>query len=210
MLYNYSEEEINIKIENLENGSVIKNYKELCKILEIKNCGGNSKKAQLEKLGRNCDFEKKGRAFIINEVYDTPTPKCGYENFIPTKDKWDKIGIYAWILDDSIYIGQTGNGFRKRYLQHIGSTNKIKTAKSLIDKGAVFDIIFESDLDDKTYLRDVENYYMSQYKELGYNVVNQRMGLRGDNVKKYMKIKVSELDYEDAVSILNNHGVKVY
>ncbi|EPB8173210.1 hypothetical protein ACRTAL_002387 [Clostridium perfringens] len=59
-----------MNIKNLTEGMEIKNYKELCNILEIKVTDGNSKKKQLNELTTYCKYEKIGRKFIIKEIYD--------------------------------------------------------------------------------------------------------------------------------------------
>lgn len=58
-----------MKIKNLQENMVIKNYKELCSLLEIKSSAGNSKKAQLKKLETYINYEKQGNKFIIKEIY---------------------------------------------------------------------------------------------------------------------------------------------
>lgn len=58
-----------MKIENLQENMVIKNYKELCSLLEIKSLAGNSKKAQLKELETYINYEKQGNKFIIKEIY---------------------------------------------------------------------------------------------------------------------------------------------
>ena len=54
-----------MKLENLEVGMKIKNYKKLCELLEEpeKN-GGSSKRAQLKTWERYVSFERQGNAFI--------------------------------------------------------------------------------------------------------------------------------------------------
>lgn len=61
-----------MKIENLKEGQEIKNYKELCNILEIKVSAGNSKIKQLNELQMYCSYEKVKNKFIINEIYENP------------------------------------------------------------------------------------------------------------------------------------------
>lgn len=51
---------------------IIKNYKELCKVLEIKESGGNTKIKQLKELLLYCNYTKEGNKYIIKEVYKTP------------------------------------------------------------------------------------------------------------------------------------------
>lgn len=61
-----------MKIENLEEGMVLKNYRELCKVLEMEVKGGNSKKAQLRELNSFVDIRKhdKGNSFTVEEIYE--------------------------------------------------------------------------------------------------------------------------------------------
>ena len=68
-------DEYTIDISRLEIGMVIKNYRELCKILGEEVMEGNSKKAQLKEWERYFLWEKKGQKFIILDIYDEPLPK---------------------------------------------------------------------------------------------------------------------------------------
>lgn len=61
-----------MKIENLKEGQIIKNYKELCAVLDIPQTGGNAKKKQLNELQMYCSYTKDKNKFIINEIYETP------------------------------------------------------------------------------------------------------------------------------------------
>ncbi|WP_343338047.1 hypothetical protein TPELB_35670 [Terrisporobacter petrolearius] len=57
------------KVENLQIGQEIKNYEELCEILEIeKKSGGKVKKIQLEKLSKVIEYHKKGHKFVIDKI----------------------------------------------------------------------------------------------------------------------------------------------
>ena len=65
-----------MKIENLEVGMIIKNYKVLCELLEVEpTSGGNAKKNQLREVSRYCKFHKDGNKFIIDEIYQEARPK---------------------------------------------------------------------------------------------------------------------------------------
>lgn len=57
-----------MNVENLKNGMVIKNYKELCKLIDEPIKNGNSKRIQMEKLSRLIDFHKEGNKIIIDNV----------------------------------------------------------------------------------------------------------------------------------------------
>ena len=69
-----------MNIENLEAGQTIKNYKELCSMLEIKVEAGNSKKAQLKELERFLKYHKEGNKFIIDEIYKEVKEKTDLRN----------------------------------------------------------------------------------------------------------------------------------
>lgn len=58
-----------MKIENLKPGMILKNYKELCRALEIEPSTGNKKKSQIKELERHVKYHKEGNKFVIDEVY---------------------------------------------------------------------------------------------------------------------------------------------
>lgn len=60
-----------MKIKNIKVGMIIKNYKELCKLLGIPVKEGNSKKTQLKALEQCCKFHKEGNKFVIDEILST-------------------------------------------------------------------------------------------------------------------------------------------
>lgn len=63
-----------MKIENLKVGMVIKNYKELCKTLEVEEKKSGSKKYQLKDFERYFKYHKEGNKFIVDEIFDTVLP----------------------------------------------------------------------------------------------------------------------------------------
>ena len=69
------EDDIGINTSNLKVGQVVKNYKELCALLEEEVKTGKSKQLQLDNLNRFFEWEKAGQKFIITDIYDTPLPK---------------------------------------------------------------------------------------------------------------------------------------
>ena len=56
-------------------GMTIKNYKELCVLLDEEIKTGKAKQLQLKNWKRYFDWEKDGQKFIITDIYDTPLPK---------------------------------------------------------------------------------------------------------------------------------------
>lgn len=96
-------------------------YKEVCaEMNDVLKTGGKNRKLQLEKWQQNYDIEKVGMKYIIKRKYKTEEI---------TQSKIDKLSkqlkffdyyegryedknrpvVYKIILDDKIYIGQTGN-----------------------------------------------------------------------------------------------------
>ncbi|ERN54306.1 hypothetical protein [Alkalihalophilus marmarensis] len=66
-----------MKLNNISEGQILKNYKALCAELEIEiKKNTNSKKAQLKELSRYCDYSKMGHQFIIKQIYNEPLPKA--------------------------------------------------------------------------------------------------------------------------------------
>jgi hypothetical protein len=61
-----------MKIENLKEGMVFKNYKELCETLNEKVKYGNSKKSQIDNWKKYFEFKKEKQSYTIVEIYDIP------------------------------------------------------------------------------------------------------------------------------------------
>ena len=66
--------EIEMNFDNLYEGQVFKNYKELCAALEIEPATSNSKKAHFKKLNTYCSNHKEGQKIIIDEIYEYRKP----------------------------------------------------------------------------------------------------------------------------------------
>ncbi|UUV25832.1 MULTISPECIES: zinc-ribbon domain-containing protein [Lysinibacillus] len=58
------------KFKQLQVGQVVKNYKEMCKILEQEVVSGKSKQLQIKDWERYIKYTKQGHKFIIEEIYD--------------------------------------------------------------------------------------------------------------------------------------------
>jgi hypothetical protein len=122
-----------MKIENLKSGMIVKNYNELCKILEIKATTGNSKIAQLNELKRYCDYVKNGNKFFINKIIDT--------NYIKTENRGKSEGsrnniygkyVEALILD--LLVRQYKDGSRKIYM----SKDRLLQSLSMINENYTY------------------------------------------------------------------------
>ncbi|HCR83540.1 MAG TPA: hypothetical protein DIW07_09035 [Lachnospiraceae bacterium] len=60
---------------NLQQGQVIKNYKELCIILDVEPTKGKGRQFHIREFERYCSYHKEGNKFIIDEVFQDPKPK---------------------------------------------------------------------------------------------------------------------------------------
>ncbi|MEM4994799.1 zinc-ribbon domain-containing protein [Priestia sp. SB1] len=64
-----------MKIENLSEGQVFKNYRVLCRTLEMPIKEGNSRKAQLKILDLYCKWSRSGNSIKIEQIYEKPLTK---------------------------------------------------------------------------------------------------------------------------------------
>lgn len=64
-----------MNIKNLKEGMIIKNYKELCRLLNEGVKTGNAKKAQLKEMDRYFKYTKEGNKFIVQTIYKEPLNK---------------------------------------------------------------------------------------------------------------------------------------
>lgn len=140
-------------ISKLKEGMVIKNYKELCKILKKKPKGGNTKKKQLEIWKMYFEFEKEKYSYIITKIYELKEVQynmakykalkkfnnCEYQRkqFNIKYEHYFKGGIYKITLDNKIYIGST-KSFYRRYRSHWDKSNSLQTLQ-MLKSGAVFE-----------------------------------------------------------------------
>lgn len=129
----FSEREPNI--ENLreyiqENGKEIKNYKELCKILDIsKKTNTVRKKKQMEMLKAYFEYSVVGYRIIVDEIYDNPKRIVSHErstygadietvlvNMIMNSSKKDSLGnqiLYINMKELLVELGFVNESFNK-------------------------------------------------------------------------------------------------
>ncbi len=61
-----------IDCSQLCDGLVVKNYREMCLLLNEQENAGNSKKSQIKRWKRFFAFKREGQKFIVTKVYDNP------------------------------------------------------------------------------------------------------------------------------------------
>jgi len=82
-MYNFEEDTFDTS--KLCKGMVVKNYIEMCQLLNQKVQDGNSKKSQVLNWQRYFDFGRQGKKYIIEEIYEVPIPPTYNNNAVYVK-----------------------------------------------------------------------------------------------------------------------------
>lgn len=216
-----------MRIDKLKKGMIIKNYKELCKLLEIEEKGGSSKKAQFKEMARFFRHKKIGYKFKIMEIYKEPLPivdgRSRGNNTKPQpqlkvpQEHFKSIGVYAIVLNHQIYIGSTTNGFRTRFNQHNSKDNTMITKEMLQDENAQFVMLKEMNNSSEFEIRLQEEEYIQHYiNNTDWEVMNITSTVRikgrrkvNEPKPKFKSIKVLETDYEKVIQLLKENGIEI-
>jgi hypothetical protein len=92
-----------MNLNSIAEGLVIKNYKELCTLLnEPIKAGGKVKQLQLEGWKQYFNYEKKGHSFIITEIYKEPQKQIVKTN---KRNSLEYINIIALLISDLLAKG---------------------------------------------------------------------------------------------------------
>ncbi len=210
-----------MNLNNIEECMIIKNYKELCKLLEIPIKTGNTKIKQEKELSEYIEYHKEGHKFIIDKIRDKPLVRkynngkerkkflVKYKNLHINKELYNSIGVYKITLDNDIYIGSTVSGFRKRFMKHRYSDNVLPT-KNMLENGAIFEIIEICDGMTEPEIREIENIWIEYYKSKSeWNVINSNHAWSfTEKIKKhtFKNIKIDSEYYDKAVQLLIRNG----
>lgn len=74
-----------MNLNNIDKGMIVKNYKEMCSLLEVESTTGNAKISQLKEWSRYFDWEKQGNKFVIIEKYIMKLPEDFTNNDVYSK-----------------------------------------------------------------------------------------------------------------------------
>ena len=221
------------KVKELYVGQEFKNYKVLCDFLGEEIKVGSSKISQFKEWDRYFSFIKNGQRIIIIEIFKTPKckidrrggnnlghykhPNLGIYNL--TDEQNDLKGVYKIQLNDTVYIGSTIASFKTRYRQHCIDNDVIPYTHDLLEKGATFDILWIADKNNtEENIRMKEYNYIKEYINQGYNVLNTHVPIilsenRPVVSKKkkptYKNIKIIKEDYEKAIALLLENGLRI-
>ena len=218
-----------INMDELWDGRVFKNYKDLCHQMNWKSykLSSNGALAQLKVLSTVCkwrkDVDENGKKLsnkiIIEEVYNKPLPfpdkrktichKIEFSGYHIPQEYSKSKGVYRIICDNEVYIGSTRRGFRRRFIEHLKLNNQ-PTTKDLLERGGRFEVVEVMNNSSKEEILMREDYYIDLYsKDKDYTVVNQRPALPSPPKVKYKRLLVLEDDYELAMSLLEEHGIRL-
>jgi len=206
----------------------IKNYKEMCFLLEEKEKQGKSRLLQIANWERYFKWHKDGQKFIIDEVFEMPIEKIDnrgksigsknnsrkyFPSFLIYEKDENKIGVYKIVLDNNIYIGSTIQGFRKRFLKHNNKiNNNVPFTSEMLEEGATFEIIEVCEGLSEKEIREIENKYIHLYrKDNDWNLINNNDAWSFVKKQKFktIKIKVKEEDYDEVLKFLKDRNLVV-
>lgn len=197
----------------IKEGMIFKNYRDLCKFIGWKICGGSSKMAQLKSLDTICKWHKEGNKIVIDEVFETPVRKKdgrvsnGNKKFEELFEYLNDSGVYL-LKDktDKMYIGSSKNIY-DRFVSHNQITEISRS--TFLDKDSLEIIVIESTrgIKDREFLYEIEALIIEEGFKAGLNLVNFKMTKTKKEVKSKKVIKVDSQDYDRAIEILKSYNI---
>jgi len=179
--------------EKLTLGQVIKNYKEMCSLLEQEQKTGKSKILQLENLKRYIDLEKEKQKFIVAEIYTEPLPK---------EDK-RKLG------NKSIYVPHIELLLLNYLSKQTGFKATLTLKKLFLLMGMINPKYIE---EDKTMLKtkhehitdyQINHFYQRTYQKLRKIIFDTLRNLKNRCLIEYEELTIINIIEPDINGILN-------
>lgn len=195
----YCDKEVNIGV-----GMIVKNYKEMCKLLGEKETSGDGKKKQIENWKRYFDFVKDGQKFVIIEVYNEPfaTPELHRR----------REGIYIQYIECllmSIIAHKAKNGEliipKNRLYYELGMVNEKYSLYYKEEKEILLNIINKIEESADVTLFDLDEFYLNSgaklYKILtsALNSMTNRKLIRYSSTHIVVMKDDDEIDYDDII-----------
>ena len=195
----YNEKEV-----SLQAGMVIKNYKEMCKLMGEDIKDGNSKKAQVENWRRYFDFVKDGQKFVIIEIYNEPfaTPELHRR----------REGIYIQYIECllmSIIANKAKNGEliipKNRLYCELGMVNEKYSLYYKEEKNVLLDIINKIEESATVTLFDLDEFYLNSGAKLHRILTSSLNSMVNRKLIKFSSAYIvvmkdeDEIDYDDII-----------
>lgn len=211
-----------MKLDNICEGLIVKNYKEMCSLLDEPIKGGDSKKSQLKEWDRYFEYHKDGNKFIIDEIYSECKVKDDnrsygnnrkrkrFNRLKMNRQEQDSKGIYAiYDKNNNIYVGSTIQTYRDRFHQHKSKSNTLPTYEMLSTSGnnaVMIPLFIMNDIKDEELIRMVENEFIKYYiMQPDWNVINRQKSYRAKS--EFKRIKIKEYNYIQALQLLAKNGL---
>lgn len=162
MLLNEKEQRIK---EKLKAGMVLKDYIEMCKIIEVEPTKGNGRKYHIRELERYCSFVKEDRkhAMTITNVYEKPLPKID--------NRGKHLQKYREKLKKEAKLRKSSRGFfvykiiKNAKILYIGKSTNIKLRMRLHKRDSSWfknTEIYYAEVQNKTDMDIYEIYYITK------------------------------------------------
>ena len=178
-------DDIIVDVTKLTSNQIVKNYKEMCLLLNEMPEAGNSKKAQLKNWERFFDYGRKGQKFIIEKIYDTPFP-------VPSNSN----AIYVKTIE-LLLMHELSN--KENYTCNYTKTNLFKTLGMINERYRLHKYDYDSPV-----LDDYPKWQISHF----YNRTNQKLSEILFSALNSMKRRCL-LMYEEQIMIHENNILRI-
>lgn len=181
---------VKMNTEKLKPGMLVKNYSELCKLIDEPKKGGKGKILQLKDWTRYFDFHKNGRSqsYIIDEVYNEPYPKEEFRKDVVYSKLIQYILAERLALEETTEIDMTK---RQLYL-YLGMVNS--NYINDVEKQTALELFYDKHQEDMT---PEQSFYY-------YNDFSVHTNRRLDNI-----IESALSSMEDRKLIIRNKRYKI-
>lgn len=163
-------------------GQIIKNYKELCKILGIECKSSDSKKAVIKELERHCRYEKQGNKFIVLEVYEVALEKTDNRK-LGNNSKYVENIEYILLNILSQSDGYKSIFTKSNLFEYLGMINPLYLQKSLMKAKLPLQ-------DDRIKLYDINHFYQRTNQRLTKILFDALNNLKNRFLISYKEINV--------------------
>lgn len=179
---------------------IVKNYKELCDILEVPQKGGRSKVLQLEDLQKYMRYEKEGHKFIIKEILSTQYVEVDDRGLNPNSHK-NQNGAYGkyirLLILNMLSQGQSEDQHKKKIIT-IGKTHILQEL-NMINENYKY----------SSYNRDAMAHYLGMDIEIIHEFFNTNTRKLRQAVETTMNrlMNNEKLIFWNTVKLININGV---
>jgi len=171
--------------EYYKTSNTIKNYKEVCTILDMPIKGGRAKILQLEDLARYCKFTNDKHKFIFSEIYDEALEKIDHRKDLDKKGNNSKYveNIKALILHMLLKTDENGYRLTKvKLFELLGMVNELYAQDEHMKE-------YLPTIDNRIQLFDINHMYFRADNKLTKILFDSLNSLK----RKYL-IRYNEID----------------